>query len=300
MPLSTAKRIKRRRPADMVRTGARFLAVFLLILAGGFAVLSKTRPDLAQQARQVGDEALTPILHLVSGPVSFFRSIGDDIESYLSVRDRNLELEGQLQDFARLERSVERLEAENLALKERLHVTAWPAEVVATARVVGAGGGPFVRSVLIDAGRRFGVERETAVVDKNGVVGRVIGSGQLSARVLLLTDLNSRIPVRLQRTGDTGILLGNNRDQPEIRFLPLDAEVAAGDRIVTSGHGGVFPPDLPVGVVAYADNDVVRIEPYAELGRLSYLTILRMLPMDGGQVIERQDPETLLSDVEQQ
>lgn len=299
MPLSTAKRIKRRRPADMVRTGARFLALTLLVLAVGIAILSKTRPEVIGEARQIADEALAPVLYLASTPASFFKSIGDDIKSYLAVRDRNLELEDQLKNHIRLERSVERLAAENAALKERLHVTNWPAELVATARVVGAGGGPFVRSVLIDAGRRFGVEPETAVVDKKGVVGRVIGSGQLSARVLLLTDLNSRIPVRLQRTGDTGILLGNNRDQPEIRFLPLDADVASGDRIVTSGHGGVFPPDLPVGVVVYADNDVIRVQPYAELGRLSFLTILRTPSMDEPQIIEERDPETLLSDVEQ-
>lgn len=296
--MSSAKRIRRRRPAAIARTGAQILATILLLGAATLAVLSRNHPEAVKQVREVTDEILAPLLRLTAAPVGFFSDLGDDASSYFDVRERNLELESQLKEYDRLERSVERLAAENAMLRARLHVTAWPAEIVATTRVVGSGGGPFVRSVLIDAGRRAGVQPETAVVDKSGVVGRVIGSGQISARVLLLTDLNSRIPIRVQRTGDTGILVGNNRERPEIQFLPLGAEISVGDRIVTSGHGGVFPPDLPVGVVEFVNNDLVAVTPYAELGRLGFLTVLKT-PDFNDDVMEGE-PATALTEAEGQ
>ena len=156
---------------------------------------------------------------------------------------------------------------------------------MATGRVIGSGGGPFLRSVLIDAGVRSGVHAETAAVDAKGVVGRVVTAGPISSRILLLTDINSKIPVRVARTGETAILAGTNLDTPEIRFLPLNADVSIGDRVVTSGHGGVFPPGLLVGEVTYVDNDRVSIEPYADLGNLDFLTILEV-PQSGMEPIQ--------------
>ncbi|HLI20842.1 MAG TPA: rod shape-determining protein MreC, partial [Stellaceae bacterium] len=119
-----------------------------------------------------------------------------------------------------------------------------------------------------------GVARGQAALTGEGLVGRVAEVGTRTARVLLLTDLNSHIPVELEDTHQHAVLDGDNSEQPRLVYLPQNVEVSVGERVVTIGAGGVFPPGLPVGVVASVANGVIRIEPYAELSRLEVLRIV--------------------------
>ena len=116
------------------------------------------------------------------------------------------------------------------------------------ARAVSESSGPFVYSALINAGTRKGVVDGDAVLTINGLYGRVVRAGDSSARVLLLTDLNSRIAVMSERNRARAILTGNNSNTPTLEFRG-DGEWQIGDRIMTSGDGGVLPRGLPVGVV---------------------------------------------------
>jgi rod shape-determining protein MreC len=143
-----------------------------------------------------------------------------------------------------------------------------------SAQVIGNSGGAFVRNVLVNAGSRDGVARGQAAVTGEGLVGRVAEVGERAARILLLNDLNSRIPVILESSRDRAVLAGDNSDEPRLLYLAATAKVKVGDRIVTGGAGGVFPPGLPVGVVAAVDGASVRVEPYAELPRLDYVRIV--------------------------
>ncbi len=91
--------------------------------------------------------------------------------------------------------------------------------------------------------------------------------------MLLITDINSRIPVVVEATRERAVLAGDNSSRPRLVFLPNDAEVAPGDRIVTSGHGGVFPPGLPVGAVASTGEEGIRVQPFADWDRMEYLRL---------------------------
>jgi rod shape-determining protein MreC len=103
----------------------------------------------------------------------------------------------------------------------------------------------------------------------------VVEVGRNSSRLLLLTDLNSRVPVIVEASRYRGVLAGDNSDQPKLIFLPTNAKVNVGDRIVTSGHGGVFPPGLAVGVVSSIGDGNIRIEPLVDFSRIEYVSILR-------------------------
>ena len=100
--------------------------------------------------------------------------------------------------------------------------------------------------------------------------------------MLLVTDLNSRVPVRLERTGDLAIAEGQNEPFLLLRFLPEEVTVRVGDRLLTSGHGGAFPPDLPVARVSDVSGDLIRLEPLGILGKLDYVRVLdyRAVPVD--------------------
>jgi len=132
----------------------------------------------------------------------------------------------------------------------------------------------FARNVLVDAGARDGVARGQAGMTGEGLIGRVAEVGERTARILLLSDLNSRIPVVVGASGQHAILAGDNSAEPLLLFLPAGSNVKVGDRVVTGGAQGVFPPDLPVGTVASIDGDTVRVAPSAELARLDYVRIV--------------------------
>jgi rod shape-determining protein MreC len=158
-----------------------------------------------------------------------------------------------------------------------------------TARVVGDQGGAFARSVLVNAGSRDGVAKGQVAVTAEGVAGRVAEVGLRSSRVLLLTDINSRVPVLVGSARDRAIMAGDNTGRPRLLYLAAGTEIRPGDRVVTSGHGGVFPPGLPVGIVTQASETALRVQPFVDWAHVEYLRLadyelpsLLLSPGDGG------------------
>ena len=142
-------------------------------------------------------------------------------------------------------------------------------------------GGAYVRSLMVHAGREKGVARGQAAVTGEGLVGRVSEVGSRAARVILITDLNSRVPVIVEGPQQRALLTGDNSERPCLRYVNAGAGIKVGDRVVTSGQGGVFPPGLPVGVVASLDGEAPRVEPYVELSQVEYLRIVDYGLADG-------------------
>ncbi len=143
-----------------------------------------------------------------------------------------------------------------------------------SARVVADPGGAFVRSKIVNSGRREGVTKGQAVITGAGLAGRIFEAGLHSARVLLITDINSRIPVVVESSRDRAILTGDNGPQPRLAFLASSAQVAKGDRIVTSGQGGLFPEGLPIGTVASVKDGVARVVPLVDFDRMEFVRVV--------------------------
>ncbi len=142
-----------------------------------------------------------------------------------------------------------------------------------TGRVIGYGGS-FVRALLLNVGSERGVRKGQAAVSGDGLVGRVAEVGERSARVLLITDLNSRIPVVIQETRVRAILAGDNTNRPRLIYLSANSDLAEGQRVVTSGHGGAFPPGVPVGRVVSVGESGVRVAPFADADRLEFVQLM--------------------------
>ena len=92
--------------------------------------------------------------------------------------------------------------------------------------------------------------------------------------MLLITDINSRLPVLIEATRARAILVGDNGDKPKLAFLSAAADVSVGDRIITSGQGGMFPAGLPIGVVASVDGTGVRVSPLVDFDRLEMVRVV--------------------------
>jgi rod shape-determining protein MreC len=164
------------------------------------------------------------------------------------------------------------MEVENRSLRELLKVVPTKQSNYITARIVSDMSGPYVRSALIGGGAQAGMKKNQAVINEHGLVGRVVEVGDNTARVLLLADINSRIPVVAETSGEKTILVGNNNDLPTLSYLSPSSMIAVGERIVTSGDGGVFPRGLPVGVVTKVEKGVVHVQPFVDPSRMEYIS----------------------------
>ena len=142
--------------------------------------------------------------------------------------------------------------------KANLHWVPDPAPTYITARVVADAGGVYARAVLLSVGPNHGIRKGEIALDERGLVGRVTEVGTRSARVLLLTDLNSRIPVILESSRARAIMVGTNGARPRLLYWPEGALPQEGERVVTSAEANAFPANLPVGVVHFTAANVAR------------------------------------------
>ena len=248
--------------------------IFFLSLAIALMVISQVEPTFLEKVRTNTTDVVSPVLGFFSHPAASVSDVADSIDSVIAVREENARLREENTRLMQWQPLVARLKNENKYLREMLNAVPDPESHFITARVVGDAGGPFVRTLLVAAGNSEGVEKGQAVVASYGLVGRVVEAGRSSARVLLITDLNSRIPIILEASRRRGILAGNNTNNLRVDFLPLDSSLSIGDQVVTSGEGGVFPPGIPVGYVNEIKEDIVVIEPWVKFDKLEFVTIL--------------------------
>jgi len=237
-------------------------------------VLHKADTLPVERFRAATMDMAAPVLTAVSAP---FTAMVDNLESVTTLRDlkaQNIRLSEENVRLQKWYESALKLQAENQSFRELLNVKADPALTFVTARVISDAGGSFVKSVLLPVGARDRVQKGNAVMSGHGLVGRVMEVGQSSSRVLLVTDLNSHIPVILQNTRTKAILAGKNQDLMKLERLPPDSGMTVGTRVVTSGDGGQLPADLPVGTIVSVGADGVWVKPISDIDRLAYVQVV--------------------------
>lgn len=247
---------------------------FLIFVSIMLVVFGKTDMLLYDGLRVALIDRLSPVLQAVSQPFATVTGAFQAVSDAVKVHRDNAELREENTQLLQWQEVARRLAAENAELRELVKLVPQNAVNAIAGRVIANSGGAFARNVLVSVGRDDGVQRGQAAMTGEGLVGRVAEVGTRTARVLLLTDLNSHIPVELEDTHERAVLDGDNSEEPRLVYLPSKAEVKVGQRIVTGGAGGVFPPGLPVGVVSSVTGDIIRVEPYAELARLELVRII--------------------------
>ncbi len=258
-----------------VRALAHRFGLFLLLMTAiALMIVGKVDPDSAVVLRNGVVDTAEPILDALSRPVESGNRIVAEIDGMLALREENAALHQAIDRLKRWELVARRMEAENAALRGLLNLRVESRPSFVTARVIGDSGNAYVRTLLANVGAVDGIVQGQAAITGQGMVGRVVEVGRRASRVLLVTDLNSRIPVVIESTRQRAVLSGDNTETARLAFLPRDAQVAIGARVVTSGHGGVLMPGLPVGVVSAITDGVVRVQPLADLGRIEYVRLI--------------------------
>lgn len=258
--------------------------LFFVALSIGLLIFGKINPGLTESTQARLADFAAPILEFLGAPINWTRETTQGFGNLLSVRADNERLTQENRTLLQWHDAALRLESENEILRQLLEATERQEYSTVTSRVVGEPGGPFLRAVLIRAGRREGVIEYQPVMDAHGLVGRVVTAGNRSSRVLLLSDLNSRVPVRVGTADHRGVLAGDNSGLPKLSFLPFGAQVAVGDRVLTSGDGRVYPPDLPVGQVVSVGENSARVQLFSDLSRLTFVRVLAYVPPESPQI----------------
>lgn len=248
---------------------------FLLLLIGAIAIMvvGRAEPRFFERTRDVVTDFSAPILDLISRPTATVDRWLQEATALVNLRSENIRLREENQRLLQWLAHAKQLENENTNLQNLLSYKRDDVERFITGRVVGSTG-DFYLSVMLNVGAVEGARIGQAVVNNKGLVGRVFSVGQHSSRVLLVTDLNSRIPVVVEETRVRAVLAGDNESEPRLIYTSADSGFKIGQRVVTSGHGGAFPPGIPVGRISAADETGVRIELFVAPERAEYLRLL--------------------------
>lgn len=252
---------------------ARLTLPVLVAAAFGTMLLGKADALLAERARMALADILTPVWAALREPVGAARDAVAEARQLLEIRAENTRLREENERLRRWQSAALALESEVDLLRRQLAFVPEAAPAYTTVRVVADGGGTYARAVLLAAGPHHAVRKGQVALDERGLVGRVTEVGTRSARVLLATDMNSRIPVILEGSRARAIMVGTNGAKPRLQHWPEGVLPEEGERVVTSAEANAFPAGLPVGVVRWSPTGAPEVEMFARLDRLDVLRL---------------------------
>ncbi len=249
---------------------------FAFLVAAAFTLMLLSKADVAvvERARSAVDDAVAPLLEALSRPVTTVNGIIDYAEEMAALRAQNEALKAENERLLTWQARALELQSENKRLAALLNFAPDPEARSVSARIIGDQGGAFARSLLLNAGSLQGVGRGQAAMTGNGLVGRVVGTGERSSRVLLLTDINSRIPVLVGEQRHRAVLAGDNTPEPHLLYVDPDVQLGRGDYVVTSGDGGIFPNGLPIGRLSAIAEGKSAVRPFVNWDRLEILRLI--------------------------
>ena len=255
------------------------LAAMIVMLLAIFLFWRIDNPRIEKMRMAVID-VVAPNFAWVAIPVTGTVNLVRSAQSYNSIYRQNQELRREIQQMKAWKEAALSFEQENARLLNLNKVKLDPKFTHITGVVLADSGSPFRQTVLLNVGARDGIIDGWAAMDGIGLVGRISGVGDRTARVIMLSDNSSRIPVTIEPTGQYALMVGDNSSRPPIDFVENLEAVRPGDRVVSSGDGGVFPAGLLIGQVVQSSSGRLRVRLAADIQRLEFLRIIRHEPRE--------------------
>lgn len=254
--------------------GGRGGSIFLLFMASILLLVSFVRPQSTEGLRTGATDLLLPLFAIVSQPFQMAADFIGDVSGVAQMRAEINQLQNENARLREWYQTALMLQSENQSLQALLNLKVEPQYRYVTTRVVSDSGNSYVKSFIVAAGKNDRVQKGHAVLGEDGMIGRIIETGRNSSRVLLITDINSRVPILIEGSRQKAILTGMNDELPMLMHLPPDSEMEEGGRVITSGHGGVFPPGLPIGRIVKGKDGKYFVKPFVDMNRVTYVRIL--------------------------
>lgn len=252
----------------------KFALVILFLAALTLMILHKNTNPMVEQTSGVATSAVAMIVDVLVVPAKFMTQGYDFFRELAFIKKDNKLLKEENRKLRTLKDKYDALLVENKLLSDLLNYVPLPETAFVSARVVAEENDAFAHSLVAYVGDNNVVKGDVVLSDL-GVVGRVDRVANRYAKIILITDINSNVPVIVEGTRMRGILSGDNTNMPKLMFVPLDAEINVGDKIVTSGVSGVFPAGLPVGHVVGVSKYEIKVKPMAAMEKLEYVKIVK-------------------------
>ncbi len=255
--------------------GSAMSSIILMIVSVVFMAISAFKPQAFDFARSNVSNVFAPVLAVVSIPLQKVSMFSHDITNFAQLQADNAHLTQENERLRYWYQTALLLDSENKSLRKLLNVVGEDDFEHVSGRVIADSGSAYVKSVMVNIGERQGLKNGDAVLSGDGLAGRVIEVGSGSSRILLVTDMNSRIPVVVEDTGQHAILSGTNDTIPQLIHVPPDSKIADGARIITAGYGGVFPHGLPVGRAQLDPDGLIEVILFSDFDKLQIVRVLR-------------------------
>lgn len=248
------------------------LVSMMLLLSSLYAA----EASVFKKAREAAIETASPVLEFLSGPIGWVEDRLGAISDYFRVLEQNEALREENAALRQWEEEARSLRGVIAALEELEAYKAPPAAKPINAFVIGEANDAYVHSMIVNAGAKEGVIRGHAAVDERGMVGRIVDVSSNASRILLLNDVQSRIPVFVEGSFVEGLLVGRSTSRPTIAITKLANGdlIQPGQRVITSGAGGVLPRGLSVGTIASVDNKEATVDLAADYARSRMVRII--------------------------
>lgn len=258
-----------------MKSAARNIAIAVLFFVSFFLFLiSKFDRPAFDKINSVSMGIVSPIVRVVSAPFHGIRGVWIFAKDVVFVYSENKKLRHDNLALKKEHEQYNYLRAENEMLSKLLKYSPAKEEKFITAKIVSENSGRFSHSVVAYIKDDGSVKKGQVVLNENGVVGRVENVSGNYARIMLISGINSKIPVVTEQGRIRGILAGNNTKILNLLFTPLGSNIEKGDMVVTSGVAGGFPSGLAIGVVYEVEKDNIKVQPLADLSRLEYVQIV--------------------------
>lgn len=242
------------------RGGAQLPLALLLALAIALILIGKAQSNLFDKARADMTDFASPVLNAVRAPLAGVNQWLANVGHFFSVYDENIRLREEVARLRQWQNTAIVLDDRVKRYQMLLHAVPDPTLSSVMARVIGRSNHPFLQTMVLDAGTDQHVKPGQAVIDARGMIGRIYLAGRHTSWVILLTDLNSRIPVTLEPGNVQAIMAGDNTGAPTLDMLSqANRGLRAGMQVVSSGDGGLLPPGLAIGTVVDGGNGTFRV-----------------------------------------
>lgn len=230
--------------------------------------------DFSAKAKHIVKDYTLGLSDTLSTPINMVSNTASRMQAMWNMQETNEQLARENQRLMEWYQTANRLNAENKALRDLLKMEVDNAISFQGGQVISDPSTQYSHTILVRLGRDNGLEKGQGVLSHEGLIGRVIDTQSETSRVLLMSDINSRIPVTIDGGKDRAILAGTNNNHPILDHLPNNHGIAAGQKVITSGHGGVFPYGVPVGETYLTDDNQIAVRPYANPEHASYVQVV--------------------------
>ncbi len=239
-----------------------------------FILLARANINFVENAKAHTLDIINPIINVISYPSKGISYLIDTVKELANIRDENIRLREENKILIEWRNYAQKLEGDIERLIKTTNYVPPPEASFVTAKIIADAGSSLSQTMITLAGKHNGVKKNMIAITDAGVVGRVLYAGNNTSRILLLNDINSRLPVTVGKEKLRAMLIGTNKKNPIITFLPIDTTVNIGDKVTTSGIGGIFPADLNVGVVTDVQENNITVELYADRNLISFVKIV--------------------------